>query len=59
MNAEDADEISQHFAHGEILDKEISSNGQEIGDHGKNSTGNFNVYLAYPLPFLKKHSIQL
>lgn len=42
LNSEDADEISKHYAHGEILDhNRIGGNGlgQETGDVGKDSTG--------------------
>lgn len=42
LNSEDEDEISKHFAHGEILDhNRIGGNGvgHETGDIGKDSTG--------------------
>ena len=39
LNSEDADEISRHFAHGEVLDH--NSVGHETGDMGKDSTGNY------------------
>ena len=42
LNSEDADEISKHYAHGEILDhNRIGGNGlgHETGDIGKDSTG--------------------
>ena len=37
LNSEDADEISKHFAHGEILDHQ--GIGHETGDLGRDSTG--------------------
>ena len=42
MNSEDADEISKHFAHGEILDHQ--GIGHETGDLGRDSTGEYYFY---------------
>ena len=39
LNSEDADEISRHFARGEVLDH--NGVGHETGDLGKNSSGTF------------------
>ena len=45
LNSEDAEEISRHFAHGEILDhNRAQSNGMkgdETGDIGRDTTGEF------------------
>ena len=44
LNSEDADEISKHFAHGEILDH--NGVGHEEGDLGRDSTGK-EYYFQY------------
>ena len=44
LNSEDADEISKHFAHGEVLDhNRVGANGHETGDIGKDSTGKYYI----------------